>query len=74
MNTPEFIVYTGPMFGSKTTKLLASVDRYRYQNKSVQAFKPNIDDRYSQSEIVTHSGGKIPALLVNCGTEDFRLY
>lgn len=69
MNTPEFIIYTGPMFGSKTTKLLASVDRYRYQNKKVCAFKPGIDDRYSDSEIVTHSGGKISAKIITHGEE-----
>jgi thymidine kinase len=66
---PEFIIFTGPMFGSKTTKLMASVDRYRYQNKNVKAFKPKIDNRYSRSEIVTHSGGKIAAKIVSHGKE-----
>ena len=28
---PEFIIFTGPMFGSKTTRLIAAVDRFRYQ-------------------------------------------
>ena len=37
---PEFIIFTGPMFGSKTTRLLAAVDRFRYQNRNVIAFKP----------------------------------
>ena len=69
MNTPDFIIYTGPMFGSKTTKLLATVDRYRYQNKRIQAFKPGIDNRYSESQIVTHSGGKIAATVVSNGVE-----
>ena len=69
MNPPEFIVYTGPMFGSKTTKLLATVDRYRYQNKKIEAFKPGIDNRYAKSDIVTHSGGVLPALTVNKGSE-----
>ena len=35
MRDPEFIIFTGPMFGSKTTRLLAAVDRYRYQNKKI---------------------------------------
>ena len=69
MNPPELVIFTGPMFGSKTTRLLATVDRYRYQNKRVQAFKPGIDDRYAISEIVTHSGGKIPAITVSNGSE-----
>jgi len=68
-NDPEFIIFTGPMFGSKTTRLLASIDRYRYQSKSIVAFKPKMDDRYSDVEIVTHSGGKLPAVGVNTGLD-----
>ena len=66
---PEFIIFAGPMFGSKTTRLLAAVDRYRYQHKRIQAFKPGIDNRYAESQIVTHSGGKISAMVVNSGLE-----
>jgi len=62
---PEFIIFTGPMFGSKTTRLLAMLDRYHYQNKKIVAFKPVMDDRYSNIEICTHSGGKFPAVGVN---------
>ena len=67
--TPEFIIFCGPMFGSKTTKLLAVIDRYRYQNRKVLAFKPKLDDGYSESEINTHSGGKFPAIGVNTGND-----
>jgi len=66
---PEFIIFTGPMFGSKTTKLLAVVDRFRYQKRKVFAFKPKMDDRYSNTEIVTHSGGKIEAVGISTGNE-----
>lgn len=52
---PELIVFTGPMFGGKTSKLLASVDRYQYRNKYVLCFKPEIDDRYDKKSIVTHT-------------------
>ena len=66
---PEFIIFTGPMFGSKTTRMLAVIDRYRYQNRSVMAFKPAIDDRYSSSDISTHSGGRLSAVCVKSGEE-----
>ena len=69
MNIPEFIIYTGPMFGSKTTKLLASVDRYRYQNRKIIAFKPALDERYSNEEICTHSGGRLAAIIVKSGDD-----
>jgi thymidine kinase len=66
---PDLIVFTGPMFGSKTTRLMAVVDRYRYQNKKIVAFKPIMDDRYSKVEIRTHSGAQLPAVGVNTGQE-----
>ena len=69
MKDPKFIIFTGPMFGSKTTRMLATLERYTYQNKKITAFKPRMDDRYSDSEICTHSGLKFPALAVGTGNE-----
>ena len=69
INDPEFIIFTGPMFGSKTTRLLATVDRYKYQNKKIVAFKPAMDIRYSKSEISTHSGGRLTAIGVKSGDD-----
>jgi thymidine kinase len=66
---PEFIIFTGPMFGSKTTRMLAAIDRYRYQNKLVAAFKPQIDKRYAISSISTHSGGALPAICIETGED-----
>ena len=69
MSDPKFIIFTGPMFGSKTTRLLAAVDRYKHQNKKIVAFKPKMDNRYSNVEICTHSGGKLPAIGVDTGRD-----
>ena len=71
MRHPEFIIFTGPMFGSKTTRLMAVVDRFKYQNRKVLAFKPMMDDRYNQADIVTHNGGKIAASTVQDAEEIF---
>ncbi len=60
----EFIVFVGPMFGGKTTKLLSAVDRYHYQKREIFAFKPRVDQRYAKEKIVTHWGGKLKAHLV----------
>jgi thymidine kinase len=60
----EFIVFVGPMFGGKTTKLLSAVDRYKHQNRNIFAFKPRIDQRYAKEKITTHWGGKLQAQLV----------
>ena len=57
-NNPRFEIFTGPMFGGKTTRLLSALERYTYQNKNVLLFKPMVDVRYSKDSIVTHSGLK----------------
>ncbi len=69
MSDPKFIIYTGPMYGSKTTKLLASIDRFTRQKKNVIAFKPKIDNRYAESFIQSHNGGKFTAQQVSSGNE-----
>jgi len=68
-SNPEFIVYTGSMFSGKTSRLLSLLDRYKYQNKKILAFKPLIDDRYSENEISSHSGWKFPAICVSNGAD-----
>lgn len=66
---PELKIYTGPMHGGKTTRLLAQLERYVYQNKKVQLFKPAIDDRFSVERVVTHSGRSWEAFRVNSAKE-----
>jgi thymidine kinase len=66
---PQFIVFCGPMFSSKTSSMLAHLDRCKYQKKTIVAFKPIIDDRYSQSKIVTHGGWAIDAVPVESGAQ-----
>jgi len=69
LNNPEFIVYCGPMFSSKTSRLLSTLEKYKYQHKRIIVFKPKIDDRYSLSDVVTHGGWKMPAICVKSGAE-----
>ena len=63
----EFRMYVGPMFGGKTTRMLAQAERYRYQDEDIYFFKPAVDKRYDQRSIVTHTGIKSEALLVSDG-------
>jgi len=65
----ELKIFTGPMFGGKTTKLLAALERYKYQNKKVKLFKPRIDSRYSKQNVVTHTGQLHEAVMVSSGIE-----
>ncbi len=57
------------MFGSKTTRMLAYLERCSHQNRSVIAFKPKMDARYSDGEICTHAGLRFPAINVNSGED-----
>jgi len=69
LRNPDLVMFVGPMFGSKTTRLIAALERYKYQGKTISAFKPMIDDRYSTGEIVTHNGGRIEAKCVTSGAD-----
>lgn len=48
-------IICGPMFAGKSEELIRRVKRLEYANKNTLVFKPKIDDRYSDSEIVSHS-------------------
>tara|TARA_Y100000310_G_C20674421_1_gene812119 strand:+ start:1760 stop:2332 length:573 start_codon:yes stop_codon:yes gene_type:complete len=65
----ELTVYTGPMFSSKTSKLLMRLEKYKFQNKNILVFKPKIDTRYSTNNITTHSGWSIEAINISNGEQ-----
>jgi thymidine kinase len=73
MFLPKFIIYTGPMYSTKTTRLLIRLDRAKYQGFQVIALKPNADNRYASDEIVTHSGLRFPAVNVQTGEDILKL-
>jgi len=72
-DVPTFTVFCGPMFGGKTSRLLASLERFKYQHKRIAVFKPNMDDRYSIEDVVSHSGWSVPALTVKVGADILEL-
>jgi len=69
MHNPTFTVFCGPMFSSKSSRLLMQLERYKYQHKLVAVFKPKVDIRYSVSDIVTHGGWKHSAVTVDTAAE-----
>ena len=66
---PTLTVFVGPMFSSKTTKLLLALERAKYQHKRIQVFKPAIDSRYSDTEVVSHSDWRHAASTVREGAD-----
>jgi thymidine kinase len=47
-------VICGPMFSGKSEELIRRLRRAMIARKRVQVFKPKIDNRYSEDEIVSH--------------------
>ena len=66
---PNFKIFTGPMFGGKTTRLLGAIERDVLRKHNVKSFKPHIDDRYSSDEITTHIGASLKAIPVSTGAD-----
>ncbi|MFA9559878.1 thymidine kinase [Evansella sp. AB-rgal1] len=55
-------VVCGSMFSGKSEELIRRVRRAYYGRQKVQVFKPKIDNRYSEKEVVSHNGNKVFAL------------
>jgi thymidine kinase len=55
---------TGCMFAGKTRELIRRIASLKAENFEVCVLKPSIDDRYSQTEIVSHDGFRCQALIV----------
>ena len=52
-------VICGSMFSGKTEELLRRLRRAKFAKQTVEIFKPTIDVRYSQEEVVSHDKNSI---------------
>lgn len=66
-------VICGPMFSGKSEELIRRVVRVDIARRKVQVFKPALDDRYADQEIVSHSRLSVSAIPVEDSTELLRL-
>jgi thymidine kinase len=67
----------GGMYAGKTEELIRRLKRLDFARRSYCLFKPVIDNRYSEDEVVSHSGLKMPSIsishpreILNCVTKD----
>ena len=58
-------VITGPMYSGKSEELIRRIRRVKIAQKKVKVFKPLMDDRYSNDNVVSHSGDSIEAIPVD---------
>ena len=57
-------VICGCMFAGKTEELIRRLKRLEYAKKSYLLFKPKIDNRYSEKEVVSHNLTKKNSILI----------
>jgi thymidine kinase len=57
-------VVVGSMFSGKTEELIRRLRRAQIANQKVAIFKPAMDTRYSETEVVSHKGSSIPSTAV----------
>jgi thymidine kinase len=58
-------VICGSMFSGKTEELIRRLKRARIANLKVEIFKPSIDIRYHEKNIVSHDENAIPSIPVD---------
>lgn len=66
-------VISGCMFAGKTEELIRRVNVLSYAKKQIRVFKPKIDNRYSETEIVSHSGKRIACHVVEKPSEILKM-
>lgn len=59
MRTGRIEVVCGSMFSGKTEELIRRMKRAQFAHQNVEIFKPAIDTRYSDQDVVTHEGVSI---------------
>lgn len=58
-------VICGSMYAGKTEELLRRIRRIEYAKKTILVFKPKLDNRYSESEVVSHNNKRIKSINIS---------
>lgn len=62
-------VITGPMFAGKTEELIRRIKRLEYANRNIIVFKPSIDNRYADGEVVSHNNNRTRSISIAKASE-----
>jgi thymidine kinase len=65
-------VICGSMFAGKTEELIRRIKRIDYAKKDVLVFRPRIDNRYSDNEVVSHSNYRHTAITIDSAHDVFH--
>lgn len=58
-------VICGSMYAGKTEELLRRIRRIEYAKKTILVFKPKIDNRYSDGEVVSHNNERVKSINIS---------
>jgi len=67
-------VVCGSMFSGKTEELIRRLNRAKYARLSVEIFKPKIDVRYSDEDVVSHNDNSIRSTAVDSSANILLLF
>ena len=67
-------VVCGSMFSGKTEELIRRLKRAQFANQKLLLFKPIIDNRYSEDNVVSHQGSSLKAVAVNDSREILQIW
>jgi len=62
-------VITGPMFAGKTEELIRRIRRLQFAKQNIVVFKPAIDIRYAESEVVSHNDSRTKSICITKSSE-----
>ena len=65
-------VICGSMFSGKTEELIRRIKRAQFANQNIKIFKPSIDTRYDQHDVVSHDSNSIPSIVIQKSTEIYQ--
>jgi thymidine kinase len=66
-------VVAGPMFSGKTEELIRRLRRAEIARQRVQVFKPEVDRRYSEHDVVSHSSQRAGAIAIRSAKQIVEL-
>ncbi len=62
-------VISGCMFAGKTEELIRRIKVLEFANQKILVFKPKIDNRYSESKVMSHAGSFVNSIVINDASE-----
>lgn len=65
-------VVIGPMYSGKSEELIRRLRRAKIAKQNVLVFKPQIDNRYSKEDVVSHNGDSINAIPISSAREIYN--